>query len=256
MNRAGRILALALLPLAAGARADSKEDLLEILALHEKLATNEAFQQQAKMLGVYLEEARTMSADQRALVHRKVLGILRQIAEAPPRESQGPAKPSEALGEVLESGAAALEWFKADSLDAIPESPVRRTLWKRDLTAAREGEDADLPRKPDASRVARISFYFEAKGAGKHEFVVQHGGNAVRLLIGGSQVVDLKTDGEKTGRGVADLEQGFHRVDVLLKYVESGDPSFTVSVLPPDALEGRILTQSDLFLKRSALPKE
>lgn len=257
--------AVAVLSLAAAVRAEGTEQLLEILDLHEKLATDEAFQQQAKMIGAYLQEAQAMGHDDRVRVYRSVLAILRKIEAAPakgkaaeppaaqpasPEAPPGPKPAGETPVAVLDAGAARLEWFKAESLDALPEVPVRMSLWTRDLLAMGEETDRDLPRAPDPPSAARISFFLEAKAAGDHAFTVQHGANDFRILVGGRRIVDLPRSGARTGRGVVHLEQGFHRIDVLLRYDASGDSSFAVGVLAPGASENRIVTRSDLLLKR------
>jgi len=257
--------AVAILSLAAAVRAEGTEQLLEILDLHERLATNETFQQQAKMLGAYMQEAQAMGHDDRVRVYRSVLAILRKIEAAPakgtavapqaagtgaPDAPPAPKPAGETPVAVLDAGAARLEWFKADSLDKLPEVPLRMSLWTRDLLSMGEETDRDLPPSPDAPSAARISFFLEAKAAGDHAFTVQHGGNDFRILVGDRQVVDLPRGGERTGRGVVHLEQGFHRIDVLLRYDASGDSSFAVGVLAPGASENRVVTRSDLLLKR------
>jgi hypothetical protein len=103
---------------------------------------------------------------------------------------------------------------------------------------------------PDSATTVRISFYFEAKAPGAHEFTAQHGENELRVVVGGKQLVDLKAPGEGGGKGVVHLEGGFHRIDVLLRY--EADPSFSVSVLSPGAAESRVVKRSDLLLKRPA----
>lgn len=253
--RHARNAALVVLTLAAAARAEGTEHVLRILELHEQLATNEAFEHQAKLLGVYMQAAQAMDHDDRVKVYERVLAILRRIAAAAPaKESPAPApappepKPAgETPMATLDAGAAHLEWFKTDSLDAMPDVPVRRALWARDLFAMGEEEDKDLPPSPDAA--ARISFYFEAKTAGEYRFSAQHGDNDLRMLVGGKLVLNLKKGGERTGQGVVHLEEGFHRIDVLLRY---GKPSFAVGVLAPGASESRVVTKSDLLLKREA----
>ncbi|MFI5402722.1 MAG: hypothetical protein ACHQ1G_07290, partial [Planctomycetota bacterium] len=157
-----------------------------------------------------------------------------------------------AILKKIDAGAAHLEWFKADSLDAMPEVPVQKVLWTRDLLVMGEG---DLPPPPgDDPSAARISFYLEAKAAGDHRFSAQHGDNDLRLLVGGRPILDLLAKGERSGHGAIHLEKGFHRIDVLLRYVKPGDPSFAVSVLPPGASEGHLITKSELLLMRSAPP--
>jgi len=259
MPRIG-MAALAALLLAGGARADSTDQLLEIVKLHEKLAGEDAFQQQAKLLGAYVEAAQSMQEDQRALVYERVLGILHRIEEsigAPPPEHAAAPAPSaqEAVGHTaagsLDPGSARLEWFKAESFDAIPDVPVRKGLWTRDLVAMGEEDDLDLPRTPEAP-IARITFYLEVKTPGEHTFTAQHGGNDLRIVVGGKPVVNATKGGARTAKGAVHLERGFHRVDVLLRYEASGDPSFAVKLLRPGAAEARILAKGDLLLTRPA----
>jgi hypothetical protein len=256
MSRIGRG-ALALLLVAGGARADDAEQVLEIARLHEKLATEKAFEDQSKLLGSYMDAARSMTEEQRALIHERVLNILRKIEEevdkpAPPPAPPSPPPAGHTPGGSLDAGAARIEWFKAESLDAILDYPAKRALWTRDLLAIGD-EDKDLPRSPEAP-VARITFFFHVKTPGEHAFSAQHGGNDLRIVVGGKPVVDLPKGGERTGRGVVHLERGYHRIDVLLRYGAEGDPSFAVKVLPPGAAESRVVTKGDLLLRRPAQP--
>jgi len=257
MARHAWIVVLVALAVGGRARAEGTEQLMEILDLHEKLATSEAFQHQAKLLGAYMEAAQSMSHDQRVLVYQRVLGILRQIERAPvPTSAPAPAEPKPPKEEpaaqtsagALRAGAAHLEWYDAKSLDKMPEFPVRRGLWTRDLMAMGESEDRDLPPVPDGSTTVRISFFFEAGMAGKHRFSAQHGANHLRILVSGKDLLDLANGGARSGQGEVRLEKGYHRVDVLLRYEASGDPSFAVSVLHPGDTESRVVTKSDLLL--------
>ncbi len=256
MSRTG-IAAIAALFLAGGARADGTEQLLEILEFHEKLATEEAFLHQAKLLGAYMEAARSMREDQKLLVYERVLGILRQIERTVGEPATPPAPPSpppagHTPGGSLDAGAARIAWFKAESLDAVPDIPARSALWTRDLLAMGEADDPDLPRTPEAP-VARITFFLRVDAAGEHAILAQHGGNDFRIVVG-KTVIDLPRGGPRTGKGVVCLERGFHRIDVLLRYDAQGDPSFAVKVLPPGAAESRVLTRSDLLLTRPRSP--
>lgn len=254
MSRTGKA-ALAALLLAGGARADGTEQLLQILELHQRLATEDAFLHQAKLLGAYMEAAESMREDQKLLVYERVLGILRQIETTVGTPAAPPAPPSpppagHTPGGSLDAGSARIAWFKAETLDAIPDIPARTALWTRDLLAMGDEEDPDLPRAPDAP-VARITFFLEVKTPGEHAFGAQHGKNDFRIVVG-KTVVDLRRDGARTGKGSVHLERGFHRIDVLLRYDAQGDPSFAVKVLLPGAAESRVLTRSDLLLTRPA----
>lgn len=253
--------------LAAPAQAEGTEYVLQILELHEKLATNELFQQQAKLLGSYMLEAQGMDHDNRVRMYQAVLRILRQIDNAPPpsRGAAAPAAPparpaapeappepkpvTETPAATLDSGAAQIEWFRATSLDEMPDVATERALWRRDLFAMGEEDDKDLP-PLGGPAAARITFYLEAKVTGDHGLAAQHGGCQLRVLAGGRQVMDLKADGKPSGREVVHLEQGFHRIDVLLLYGKDDRPSFAVSVLPPGASEGHVITKSELLLRR------
>lgn len=53
--------------------------LLEIMDLHTRLATNDVFLAQAKMLGVYLEAAQPMDEAEKTGIYRGVLNILQKI---------------------------------------------------------------------------------------------------------------------------------------------------------------------------------
>jgi hypothetical protein len=266
------VLAAALFSLVfvAPARAEGTEYVLEILELHEKLATNELFQQQAKLLGAYMLEAQAMDHDNRVRTYQTVLRILRLIDNAPatrdatppapPEKPAAPAAPSdskpatETPAATLDSGAAQVEWFNTGSLDEMPDAPVRRALWKRDLFAMGAEDDRDLPKQAETPAAARITFYLEAKVAGEHSFAAQHADCRMRVLVGGKPVVDLKGDGKRSGQDKMHLEQGFHRVDVLLLYGKDERPSFAVSVLPPGEAESHVLSKSELMLKRPAPP--
>ncbi|MFI5404045.1 MAG: hypothetical protein ACHQ1G_13985, partial [Planctomycetota bacterium] len=89
--RHARNVALLLLPLCPVARAGGNEYVFEILELHERLATNEAFQQQAKLLGAYMMEAQGMGHDDREKVYQRVLAILKKIDAAPANAPPAPA---------------------------------------------------------------------------------------------------------------------------------------------------------------------
>jgi hypothetical protein len=214
-------------------------------------------------------EAQAMGHDDRIRVYQSVIRILRQIdaASSAPREvpalpapkPPAPAAPSETkpAGETpvarLDAGAAHLEWFRVDSLDATLDVPASRALWRRDLFAMGEEGDKDLPAQ-EAPVAARITFYYEAKVTGEHAFAAQNGSCHLRLLVGTNQVVDLPRGGPRTGREVVHLEQGFHRIDLLLHYGRGDRPSFVASVLPPGASESHVLSKSELMLKRPAPP--
>lgn len=258
--------ALTALLCATPARAEGTEYVLAILDLHEKLATNEAFQQQAKMLGAYMLEAQGMDHDNQIRVYQSVIRILRQIdaagahpapapAAPPAAKPPAPEAPSETkpAGETpvarLDAGAAHIEWFRVDSLDATLDVPLASAHWRRDLFAMGEEGDKDLPAQ-ETPAAARITFYYEAKIAGEHAFAAQNGSCHLRLLVGTNQVVDLPRSGPRTGRQVVHLEQGFHRIDLLLLYGKGDRPSFLTSVLPPGATESRLITKADLLLKR------
>jgi hypothetical protein len=165
-------------------------------------------------------------------------------------------------------GAALLEVFKADSMETIPELPVIRTYWRRDLAYTggfllpdRYSEIG----KNGAPYVARFSFYYEAKESGDYGFTLLNEReltrrSACKLTVGGVDVV--KASQEPSTQGVCKLVKGFHRVEfwLLSRITTSYQPpgvdvlanrgtSFEVKILVPNALDSVRLTKETMLLK-------
>lgn len=274
----------------------SSELLIQIMDLQGKLAANEQFQSQAKMLGEYLESARSADETQKIEIYTKVLDILTKIKTASVASSVQPdrsvpsvsAEKTEKQDKIIyEPGAALLEVFKAESLDNIPDLPVIRTLWKRDLACWGDPMDRKnpwlieknefhaflIPERAgelgatsgyefSAPYVARFSFYYEAKEPGKYSFTIIHGNNICELKIGGISVVKAQI-GQSAAQGICKLEKGFHRVEFyLVSNICSGgwsgkgpSPYFKVKVLTPNGFDAVPVTK-DMLLMKSAKPSK
>ncbi len=260
---------------AQASQRNSDELLLEIMDLHSELVTNETFLAQAKMLGVYLKAAQSLEESKKIKIYSKVLDILVKIKESAvqisPRlsEIEGEAE-KKTLEEdqerksVYEPGAALLEIFKADkaeSLDNLPDLPVIRTYWNRDLACSSHfvlpDRISEIGR--NSPYVAKFSFYYEAKRAGKYGFTVQHVRvNNCKLRIGGVDVVEANPT-EPAAQGVCNLQNGFHRVEFWLisRAKESGwspgrekAAGFQVKILTPDAFDAVPFTKDMMLLKK------
>lgn len=263
---------------AQASQANSEELLFQIMDLHSDLVTDETFIAQAKMLGAYLEAAQSLEESKKIKIYAKVLGILSKI-KAPPIETQPIAveeesaaqqKPLEAEKQdrksVYEPGAALLEIFKFDeSKREIPELPVIRTYWKRDL--AYSGSFLLPDRISEIGRnspyAAKFSFYYEAKESGKYGFTVVHDRqNVCGIEIGGIEIVSSPPN-ETSAQGVCNLEKGFHRVEFMLgsqietRYAPPGvyvlhgrGASFEVKILTPDGFDAVPLTKDMMLLKK------
>ena len=131
---------------AQASQKSSDELLLEIMDLHSELVINETFLAQAKMLGAYLEAAQPLEESKKNKIYTKVLNILSKIKTSPIEikeiadepESVAEQKPLEEEKQeaktVYEPGAALLEIFRIDpKTGELPDLPVIRTYWKRDL---------------------------------------------------------------------------------------------------------------------------
>lgn len=266
----------------------SSELLIQIMDLQKELAVNEKFQSQAKMLGEYIESARSAEESEKIEIYTKVLDILTKIKTASVASSVQPDRSVQSLSAekaekqdkiIYEPGAALLEIFKAESLDNIPDLPVIRTLWKRDLSCWSDPYDRESPwrinksyndafliperayelgAKPGyeftAPYVARFSFYYEAKESGKYSFTIMHSNNICELRIGSISVVEAHI-GQPAAQGICKLEKGFHRVEFYLVsniYTGRGfNPYFTVKVLTPNAFDAQLITK-DIMLMKSA----
>ncbi len=258
----------------------SEELLFEIMDLHSVLVTNETFLAQAKMLGAYLEAGQSLDEAKKIKIYAKVLDILAKIKDSivhiPPSpaeaESDSEQKPLEGEKQeqksVYEPGAALLEIFKIDpDRKEIPELPVIRTYWKRDLSSLER--ICLLPERAseigrDSFYVAKFSFYYEAKQPGKYGFTVVNrrnfsytsavfGGTVAtsRLSIGGIDVVKWAAD--PVCQGLCNLKKGFHRVDFWFAD-KVGPPAsyprgFEVKVLASGAFDAVTLTKDMMLLK-------
>jgi hypothetical protein len=267
----------------------SDELLLEIMDLHGELVTNETFLAQAKMLGAYLEAAHEFEEAKKASVYEKVLKILLEIKDVRVQpssraeqsksdaERRPPEKESQETKTVYKPGAAALEIFKSDSLDNIPNLPLIRTFWNRDLTYLGGFLLPDRATEigQGAYYVARFSFYYHAKQPGKYGFNVQmrrqYSGmhQTCKLAIGRVEVLRLTEwpdKDEAVSQGICDLKEGFYTFEFsLFSRVDDSyeprydkeinrtprrlDASFCVRILTPDAIDAVPVTKDMMLLK-------
>jgi len=254
--------------------------LLEIMDLHSELVINETFLAQAKMLGAYLEAAQPLEESKKNKIYEKVLNILTKIKDSTVRipaspveaESGSEQKTFEAEQQrksVYEPGAALLEIFKIDpDKQEIPDLPVIRTYWKRDLACSQR--ICLLPER--ASEIgrgsyyaAKFSFYYEAKQSGKYGFTIVNmrrssytdfsfgvKGNAFKITIGGIDIVEVGR--EPMGQGVCNLTKGFHRVEFWFADKVGAPASyprgFQVKVIAPGAFDAVTITKDMLLLKK------
>lgn len=266
---------------AQASQKSSDELLLEIMDLHTELVINETFLAQAKMLGAYLEAAQPLEESKKIKIYTKVLNILAKIKDSAiqipasfAKPESGAAKKSvEKKGQerksVYEPGAALLEIFKIDpEKKEIPDLPVIRTYWKRDL--AYSGGFLLPDRLSEIGKnspyAAKFSFYYEAKKSGRYGFtlehfppgwdIFQHDGNVCKLSIGGVDIIDVSR--EPVVQGVCNLKKGFHRVEFWLfsKITYWQDipgrrmANFQVKVLSPDAFDAVPITKDMMLLKK------
>lgn len=266
---------------AQASQKSSDELLLEIMDSHIELVTNEIFLAQAKMLGAYLEAAQPLEESKKIKIYAKVLNILSKIKTSPIEIKEIAANPESGAeqktfeGEqgaksVYEPGAALLEIYKIDpDKKEIPELPVIRTYWKRDLV---HGGGFLVPDRvseigKDSPYLAKFSFYYEAKQSGRYGFTVVNkrdfrytdfafGEKVItffKLTIGGVDVVQVST--EPAGQGVCNLKKGFHRVEFWLSaYAKerrrSAYAGFDVKVLTPGAFDAVPLTKDMMLLRK------
>lgn len=266
---------------AQGGQKSAEELLLEIMDLHSELVTNEIFLAQAKMLGAYLEAAQPLEESKKIKIYARVLNILSKIKASPIEikeiadepESVAEQKPQEEEKQeaksVYEPGAALLEIFKIDpDKQEIPDLPVIRTYWKRDLAYSGGFLLPDRLSEigKNSSYAAKFSFYYEAKKSGRYGFtlehfppgwdIFQHDGNVCKLSIGGVDIIDVSR--EPVVQGVCNLKKGFHRVEFWLfsKITYWQDipgrqmANFQVKVLPPDAFDAMPITKDMMLLKK------
>lgn len=257
---------------AQASQKSSDELLLEIMDLHSELVINETFLAQAKMLGVYLEAAQPLEELKKNKIYVKVLNILSKIKTSPIEikeiaaepESVAEQKPLEEEKQeaksVYEPGAALLEIFKLNpkNISEIPDLPVIRTYWRRDL--AYSGDFLLPDRLSEIGRGspygAKFSFYYEAKKSGKYGFTVVHDReNGCKINIGGVEIVSSPPN-ETSAQGVCNLKKGFHRVEFMLGgrvtrfFGMSSGSGFQVKVLTPSAFDAVPLTKDMMLLKK------
>lgn len=266
---------------AQASQKSSDELLLEIMDLHTDLVTNEIFLAQAKMLGAYLEAAQPLEESKKNKIYAKVLNILSKIMDSAIQIPAVFAEPESDVVErsvekegqkrkiVYEPGAAILEIFKIDAdRKEIPELPVIRTYWRRDLSSLER--ICLLPERAseigrDAFYVAKFSFYYEAKQPGKYGFTVLNKRNfshtssvfggtvaASRLGIGGIDIVKWAAD--PVCQGLCNLKKGFHRVEYWfgdkVAYPAAYPRGFEVRVLAPGAFDAVPITKNMMLLRK------
>jgi len=256
---------------AQASQKSSDELLLEIMDLHSELVINETFLAQARMLGAYLEAAQPLEESKKIKIYVKVLNILLKIKTSPieikeiadETESVAEQKPLEEEKQeaksVYEPGAALLEIYKIDpDKKEIPELPVIRTYWRRDL--AYSGDFLLPDRLSEIGRGspygAKFSFYYEAKESGKYGFTVVHDRqNDCGIKIGDVEIVSSPRN-ETSAQGVCNLKKGFHRVEFGLgAYTprvswSTQQASFQVKILTPSAFDAVPLTKDMMLLKK------
>ena len=265
---------------AQASQKSSVELLLEIMDLHSELVTNKTFLAQAKMLGAYLEAAQPLEESKKIKIYSKVLNILSKIKTSPIEikeiadepESIAEQKPldeeQQEAKSVYEPGAALLEIFKIDpDKQVIPDLPVIRTYWKRDIAYSGSFPLPDRASKigRNSPYVAKFSFYYEAKKSGKYGFTVTHfcgsgtlsrSLNSCKLTIGNVDIVEVSS--EPVGQGVCDLKRGFHRVEFLLiskvPYWQDVPgkqmANFNVEIMAPGVFDAVPLTKDMMLLKK------
>lgn len=249
--------------------------------LHSELVTTEIFLAQAKMLGAYLEAAQPLEEAQKIKIYTKVLNILSKIMDSAIQIPAVFAEPESDVAErsvekegqkrkiVYELGAAILEIFKIEAdRKEIPELPVIRTYWKRDLSSLER--ICLLPERAseigrDSFYVAKFSFYYEAKQPGKYGFTVLNKRNfshtssvfggtvaASRLVIGGIDIVKWAAD--PVCQGLCNLNKGFHRVEYWfgdkVAYPAAYPRGFEVRVLAPGAFDAMPITKNMMLLRK------
>ncbi len=252
----------------------SDELLLDIMGLHSELVTNETFLAQAKMLGAYLEAAQPLEESKKINIYAKVLDILSKI-KGSPIGTQAIAEEEQAVAEqkpleeekqeaksVYQPGAALLEIFKIDpDKKEIPDLPVIRTYWKRDL--AYSGSFLVPDRFSEVGSrsyyLAKFSFYYEAKQSGKYGFTILHDeNNGCELKIGDVKIVTAAPKAT-SAQGVCKLEKGFHRVEfglgsqirIFFGYDKPSGTgaSFEVKILTPGGFDAAPITKDMMLLK-------
>jgi len=248
--------------------------LAEIMELHLKLADREEFRAQARLLGVYLDEAKAADDLGKARMYATVLAIMQKIQSSSPvpsaNSSPQSSTPTKAGGtttaaaepsdsSVFESGAALLEVFNANSFDNLPSVPGLRSLWKRDLckednrfiVPGREGEVSE-------SHVDRLSFYLKVDEEGDYGFTLQVGEEVGhtkggRFVIGGRSVVQAGC--KESRQGIIRLAPGFHRCELLTQGNWDYSVAFGVTMLAPGGFDSKPITKDMLLLKSTPKSK-
>jgi hypothetical protein len=260
-----------------------EELLLRIIDAHKRLATEEVFLAQAKMLGAYLEAAGSLDQNSKRAIYTKVLDILKTIEISKSQASESPRKADRgsdprksrsapaASKNTYEPGGAILEIFRSDSIEMVPDLPIMRTYWNRVL--AYSDKDCILPERAAeigqrSPYVARFSFCFEAKQSGQYGFtlvdIVNQKGQsrfwadrktaiAQKLAVGGVDVAVMHR--EPTAQGVCSLKKGIHRIEFwFTDYVETTGfrqpRGFEVRVLTPDAFDAVPISAEMMLLKK------
>jgi len=255
----------------------SVELLLEIIDLHSELVANDTFLAQAKMLGAYLEAAQPLDESKKIKIYSKVLNILSKIKALPieiqaiaaEAESAAQQKPLEEEKQqaksVYEPGVALLEIFKIDpDRKEIPELPVIRTYWKRDLASLERVcvlPDRVLEIGERSLYASKFSFYYEAKQSGKYAFTVLDKRKrtflrgptfGAQLLIGGTEII--KAVNQPVSQGLCNLKKGFHQIEFWFAdqvgFPASDPRGFEVRVLAPDAFDAVPITKDMMLLKK------
>jgi hypothetical protein len=266
--------------------------LLEIMDLHAQIVTREAFLVQAKMVGTYLDAARQSKEPERVEVYSRVLGILSQIKNAPPispvtnqgarthvaESAVNQEPPPEENTTAYERGAALLEIFTADpKTNAIPDLPVIRATWKRDMAYSGAflvperiqdvGGEANALHNPRLPYVAKFSFYYHAEQQGKYGFTVMRNGfSECKLTVGGALIAHSgkpqQSSEPRTIQVECTLKKGVHKIELSLASSAAGEgtldsahsdgpPSFQVKVLTPQASDAVQLTRDMMLLKKN-----
>jgi len=197
-------------------------------------------------------------------VGKELMLFDRRMRARLPRPKKAPVQQVAAY----ESGGGMLEMYRTDSMDRLPEAPTARGPWRFDLRCRDWFVEKRYLRRFSEGNdyVARISFFLEAKTAGRYGFQVIPGNNSCRLTVGGLEV--LAAEKGTPAQGVCELEKGVYEVVFWLasqvprnlRYRPrrpSGrgvsDARFDVLILKPGAMDAVRLTK-DMMLVRGKGP--